>query len=348
MKVQKEGEKVLQKNLKDTINIIKNEIKQAQVKTIMNANKNLITLYYNVGKLINENSKYGNNFIEQIEKDLRMDMPKLEGFSLRNLKYMKKFYKEYNDNEKVQQLVAQIPWGHNIVLMNKFKDIEIRKIYAENIIKNGWSRSVLEFQIDTEFHLRIGNSENNFKNVLPEIESDLVKNTLKDPYIFDFICLKEKYKEKELEDNMITRIRDVLLELGNGFSFVGSQYKIMVGEDEYFIDLLFYHLKLRCYIVVDLKVTEFKPEYAGKMNFYLNVVNDVLNTECDNRAIGLILCKEKNKLKTQYSLQGYNQPMGVSSYEISKYIPEDILESLPTEEDINLHIDIEESEEGGK
>ena len=266
----------------------------------------------------------------------------MKGFSERNLNYMKLFYEEYRDDENLQQLVANLPWGHNLLLMEKFKDKKIRKLYAQATVENGWSRNVLSFQIDGQYHLRVGNNANNFNNTLPNPNSDLVNNVIKDPYIFDFITLKDGYKEKELETAMINKIRDVLLELGNGFSFVGNQYKLTVGNDDYYIDLLFYHLKLRCYIVVELKANSFKPEYAGKMNFYLNAVNDMLKSEFDNPSIGLILCQEKDKLTAQYSLKGIEQPIGVSSYEIAKFLPEDILRELPTEEDINLHIDIEE------
>lgn len=333
---------MLEKDFKDIVLNIKNEIKTSQTKTMIEVNKNLITLYFRLGKIISENSKYGKSFIKNVSTELKLEFPNMKGFSERNLNYMKLFYEEYRDDENLQQLVANLPWGHNLLLMEKFKDKKIRKLYAQATIENGWSRNVLSFQIDGQYHLRVGNSANNFKNTLPNPNSDLVNNVIKDPYIFDFITLKDGYKERELETAMINKIRDVLLELGNGFSFVGNQYKLTVGNDDYYIDLLFYHLKLRCYIVVELKANSFKPEYAGKMNFYLNAVNDMLKSEFDNPSIGLILCQEKDKLTAQYSLKGIEQPIGVSSYEIAKFLPEDILRELPTEEDINLHIDIEE------
>lgn len=333
---------MIEKNFKDIVLNIKNEIKTSQTKTMIEVNKNLIMLYFRLGKIISENSKYGKNFIKNVSTELKLEFPNMKGFSERNLNYMKLFYEEYKDDENLQQLVANLPWGHNLLLMEKFKDKKIRKLYAQATIENGWSRNVLSFQIDGQYHLRVGNSANNFNNTLPNPNSDLVNNVIKDPYIFDFITLKDGYKEKELETAMINKIRDVLLELGNGFSFVGNQYKLTVGNDDYYIDLLFYHLKLRCYIVVELKANSFKPEYAGKMNFYLNAVNDMLKSEFDNPSIGLILCQEKDKLTAQYSLKGIEQPIGVSSYEIAKFLPEDILRELPTEEDINLHIDIEE------
>ncbi len=333
---------MLEKDFKEVINNIKEEIKTTQVKTMFQVNSNLIVLYFKLGKIIEENSEYGNKFIEQTAIELKLDFPNIKGFSVRNLKYMKKFYSEYRDNEKVQQLVAQLPWGHNILLMEKVNDKDIRKLYAEKTIENGWSRNVLAIQIELNYHLRLGNSSNNFKLALPDKDSDLVNNIIKDPYIFDFIALKENFKEKELETQMITRIRDVLLELGNGFSFVGNQYKLTVDDNDYFIDLLFYHLKLRCYVVVELKATKYAPEYAGKMNFYLNAFDDIIKSEDDNQSIGLILCKEKDRLTANYSLKGIDKPIGISSYEISKILSKDILESLPTEEELNLHIDIDE------
>lgn len=336
---------MLEKDFKELMANIKTEIKISQRNTMLEVNKNLIMLYFKLGKIISENVEYGNSFIKDVSINLKLEFPNIKGFSERNLRSMKLFYEEYKDDEKWQQLVAKLPWGHNLLLIEKFKDKRIRQTYANATIENGWSRNVLALQIDSEFHKRIGNSANNFQSTLPSVDSDLVNNTIKDPYIFDFIMLKDGYKEKMLEDAMINKIRDVLLELGNGFSFVGNQYKITVGNNDYFIDMLFYHLKLRCFIVVELKAGNYQPEYAGKMNFYLNAVNDLIKDKNDNQSIGLILCQEKDKLTAQYSLEGINQPIGVSSYEISKYLPDDILKSLPTEEDINLHIDLEEGEE---
>ena len=331
---------MLEKEFKNVVNNIKEEIKTTQIKTAFEVNKNLIMLYFRLGKILDDNFVYGNKFIDDVAKELKISFPNLKGFSVRNLKYMKSFYLEYKDDEIVQQVVAQLPWGHNLLLLDKIKDKNIRKLYIEKTIENGWSRNVLAIQIENNYHLRIGNSDNNFNDTLPKYDSDLVNNTIKDPYIFDFITLKEEYKEKELENAMISKIRDVLLELGNGFSFVGNQYKITVDNTDYFIDLLFYHLKFRCYVVVELKANKFIPEYVGKMNFYLSAVNDMLKTDNDNPSIGLILCKDKDRLTANYSLQGINKPIGISSYELSNLLPQDILNSLPTEEELNLHIDI--------
>lgn len=331
-----------EKDFKEIINNIKSEIRTTQIKIAIETNKNLIYLYYRLGKILDKNFKYGNKFIDEVSRELKFEFPNMNGFSVRNLKYMKKFYLEYKDDELVQQIVAQVPWGHNIVLMTKLKDNNLRKIYAEATIQNGWGRNMLLVQIENNYHLRVGNGFNNFELSLPPVDSDLVSNVIKDPYIFDFITLRDGYKEKELEIAMIEKIKDVLLELGKGFSFVGNQYKISTENTDYYLDLLFYHLDLRCYIVVELKVTEFKPEYVGKLGFYIKVVDKKLRKEFDNPTIGLLLCKEKDKLSAEWSLETINVPIGISSFELNKYIPKDILEKLPTEEDINLHIDINE------
>ena len=333
-------EEKLNQDFKNIINEIKNEIKTTQYKIAFESNIYLINLYYKIGKKLNDNYKYGNKFIDNISCELKLEFPNMEGFSVRNLKYMKKFYLEYKGDEVVQRIVAQLPWRHNIVLMSKIKNNKIRKIYAEATIKNGWSKDMLVIQIESNYHLRIGNSYNNFKVSLPDINSDLANNTIKDPYIFDFLTLKDNYKEKELEDAMIKRIKDVLVELGKGFSFVGNQYKVSTEKNDYYIDLLFYHLELRCYIVVELKTTEFKPEYVGQLGFYVTAVNEILKKETDNQTIGLLLCKNKDRLTAKWSLKSTNLPIGISTYELDKYIPKDILENLPTEDDLNLHIDI--------
>ena len=336
---------MLEIDFKDIINDIKQEIKSTQYKVAVQSNISLISMYFRLGKILSDNYKYGNKFIDEVSKDLKIEFPNSTGFSVRNLKYMKKFYLEYKDDELVQQLVAQVPWGHNIVLMEKIKDKEIRKIYAEAILKNGWGRDMLSIQINNGYHLRIGASNNNFENTLPALDSDLVNYTIKDPYIFDFISLKNEYKEKELESAMLNRIKDVLIELGKGFSFVGNQYKIIVGGQEFFIDLLFYHLELRRYVVVELKASSFKPEYTGQIGFYVTAVDEQLKKEHDNSTIGLLLCQDKDRLTVDYSLKSMSVPIGVSSFEIEKYIPKDVLEKLPTAEDINLHLEIEEDGE---
>ena len=312
---------------------IKNEIRTTQTRTIQQVNSNLINMYFKIGKILAENSNSDIYFITKVATEIRLSFPNLKGFSARNLQYMRLFYHNYKNDKTAQQLVAQLPWGHNIIILSKIKGSDIRKIYIEACLKNGWSRNILDMQIKSGYHKRIGTNVNNFEDTLVPIDSNLAKQTFKDPYIFDFLTLHENYKEKELENDMIAKIRDVLLELGNGFSYIGNQYKITVGNEEYYIDLLFYHLKLKCYIVVELKTTKYIPEFAGKMNFYLSAIDDTLKDKSDNPSIGLILCKENNKITAQYALKGINRPIGISSYKISNY--------LPTEKDLNLYINKE-------
>lgn len=335
---------VFEKDFKNTIIDIKNEIKNTQISIMSDANRRLINLYYKLGKIINENSNWGDKFIKTLEIELKLDFPNIKGFSARNLQRMKKFYLEYKDNEFLPPAVAKLSWTHNIMLIEKIKDKEKRFWYANEAANGNWSKTVLDHQIDMNLYERkaIANKENNFKNTLINPQSDLANDLQKDPYIFNLPLLKEKYIEKELEDSMTGRIRDVLLELGNGFSFIGNQYKLVVDNNDYYIDMLFYHLKLHCYIVVELKTVPFKPEFIGQLNFYLTAIDEQVKEKMDASSIGLLLCKSKDKLTVEYSLKGVEKPIGVSSYEISKYLPKNVLESLPTEEDINLYIDIED------
>lgn len=333
---------MLEHNFKEVISNIKEEIINTQIKTIQEVNSNLIMLYFRIGKIVSENKKYGNNFTKQVSTELKLTFPNMKGFSERNIRAMRLFYEEYAYDEKWQQLVAKLPWGHNLLLIEKVKDRDIRKLYAENTIKNGWSRNILSIQIENNFHKRIGNSSNNFNSLLPPSDSDLVNNTFKDPYVFDFITLEKEYKEQELEKALITRIRNVLLELGKGFSFVGNQYKISVDNQDFYIDLLFYHLELRCYIVVELKASEFKPDYIGQLGFYVTAVDETIKKEYDNPTIGLLLCRGKNRMTVEWSLKSTNVPIGVSTYELKEKLPKELLEKLPTEEEINLYLNIEE------
>lgn len=297
-------------------------------------------MYWHIGKIILDNSKWGNKFIDNLSIDLKLEFPNIKGFSIRNLKYMRKMANDYPDFKFVQQAVAQIPWGHNIILLDKIKNFEERKWYMNQSISNGWSRSMLNMQIDSKLYERqaIAEKVSNFKNTLPDLQSDLALQTMKDPYIFDFISLKGKVKEVEIEREMISRIKDVLIELGTGFSFVGSQYKITVGDKDYFIDLLFYHLKLKAYIVVELKAREFEPTDAGQLNFYLSAIDDLVKDKTDNSSIGLLLCKTKDKFTVEYALKDINKPIGVSEYKLLEDIPEYLKPQLPTTEDIKLHI----------
>ena len=325
---------------KSLLENIKQEVLNAQYKAIYAVNKELMFMYWHIGKIILENSQWGNKFIDNLSMDLKLEFPEIKGFSVRNLKYMRKFAEEYPDFEFVQEVLAQITWYHNIILMDKVDDIEERKWYIKEIVQNGWSSNMLKMQINGKVYERQALAEKitNFDLTLPSVQSDLAIQTMKDPYLFDFISIKGKVKELQIENAMINKIKDVLIELGKGFAFVGSEYKLEVGGKEYFIDLLFYHLKLKCYIVVELKAREFEPTDAGQLNFYLSAVDDMLKTKDDNPSIGILLCNEKNKVKAEYALKDINKPIGISEYELIKAIPEDLKSNLPTIEEIEQEI----------
>lgn len=327
----------------NTINNIKKDIVNTRNKIIYNANKELINMYFRMGKIISENTKYGNNFILILSKSLKLEFTNSTGFSERNLRRMKAFYEEYKEFEILPPVVAELPWTHNYILLEKIKDIDKRLWYAEECIKNGWSKTVLIHQIELELYERkkLPNKFTNFnKNIKLKSTIELANEIIKDPYIFELEGIKKNYVEKELEDHMISKIRDVLLELGKGFCFIGNQYKISTDNQDYYIDMLFYHLDLRCYIVVELKVTEFKPEYIGQLGFYVTAVDKTLKKEQDNQTIGLLLCKEKDKLSVEWALDFINVPIGVSSYNLINKKQRDILDKLPTEQDINMYIDV--------
>ena len=334
-------------NFKEIFSNIKEEILNAQYDIFKGANARTLSLYCTIGKIIEDNAKWGNKFVRNLSIKLKVDFPNMKGFSITNLKYMRTYYLECQKDEKIKELSAKIPWSHNILILSKIKEEKQREWYIEQTSINGWSYDDLAFQIKSDLYTRqvLGDKPNNFQNTLQPSQSRLAKDMMKDPYILNLSNLKESFIETELEKAMVERIKTVLLELGNGFSFIGNQYRIEVDGDEYFIDMLFYHTRLHCYIVVELKNTQYKPEYAGKLNFYLSAVDDLLKTESDNPSIGIILCSEKKKISVEYSLRDINKPIGVSSYEISNILPKEILEALPTEEDLNLHIDIDENEE---
>ena len=333
--------KELNNTFKNTIIDIKKDVKETQLEIMTNANYKLVNLYYRIGKNISINSKWGNKFIDNLALELKVSFPNIKGFSVRNLKYMKSFYEEYKDDLEFVQLAAQLPWTHNIVLIEKVKDKEIRKWYIQKCLEEGWSKSILIYQIDTQLYYRQFKSSkhNNFKLTMKK-NSDLANSLLKEPYIFDLIELTENYKEKELESKLLERLKDVLLELGNGFSFIGNQYKINVGNQDFYIDLLFYHIKLKCYIAIELKTIEFKPEFASKMSFYLTAIDEQIKNHADNSSVGIILCQSKNNKVVDYTLKYINKPIGVSEYKIYSKIPKDIFKYLPTKDEIKLHIDI--------
>lgn len=263
----------------------------------------------------------------------------MKGFSSRNLKYMRAFAEVYPDEQIVQQLAAQIPWFHNCILLEKVKEPTERLWYIQQTLDSGWSRNVLVHQIESGLYRRQGQATTNFERTLPLPQSDLAQQLLKDPYNFDFFSLGESAQERDLERALIGHIRDFLLELGVGFAFVGSQYQIEVGEKDFYLDLLFYHLRLRCFVVIDLKMSDFPPEFSGKMNFYLSAVDDLLRHPDDQPSIGLILCKSKNQALAEYALRDMNKPIGVSAYQLQNALPEQMKGSLPTIEELEDVLD---------
>ena len=334
---------MLDKTLQEIINSIKKAITKTQLEIMNDANKKLVNLYYNIGKILEENSNWGNKFIDNIALELKITFPNLKGFSVRNLKYMKSFYKEYKEDEEFVHLSAQLPWKHNVSLIEKVKDKKVRKWYMKRCLEEGWSKNVLLYQIDTNLYRRQEHTvkHNNFDVTLKQ-NSDLANNMLKEPFVFDLLELTENYKEKELESQMLSRLKNILLELGKGFSFVGNQYKITIDNQDFLIDLLFYHIKLKCYIAVELKTGAFKPEYAGKMGFYLAALDEAIKEENDNPSIGIIMCQNKSNQIVDYTLKYINKPVGVSEYKIINKVTNEVIKNLPTEEELNRHMNIEE------
>jgi predicted nuclease of restriction endonuclease-like (RecB) superfamily len=344
----------------DWLIYLKNRIKNAQIKAANSVNVEMIKLYWDIGKSIvekQEKNKWGSKIVENLAKDLKKDIPDTEGFSRTNLFTMRKFYLFYKDNynQLVHQLGGQtkdfglvhqlggqlpdeailcnIPWRHQVVIISKTKSYDEALFYMQQTIQNNWSRNVLEIQLESNLFARTGKALNNFKMTLPKPLSDLAIETLKDPYKFDFITLESNVQELALEKQLTNNITKFLLELGKGFAFVGRQYPLIIGEKERKIDLLFYHTKMHCYIVIDLKMGEFEPEYAGKMNFYLSAVDDLLKTELDNPSIGVILCKNKSAIDVEYALRDINKPLGISEFTFNE-LPDKIKSNLPTVDEL--------------
>ena len=304
----------------------------------------MILLYHSIGTVINEHKTWGNKFIENLATDIRREFPGSKGYSVRNLKYMAKFAQTYPDREFVQTVSAQIPWSHNIAILDKVKDPEERIWYIQKTRENGWSHNVLIHQIESGLYQRqvLADKVSNFENRLPSPQSELAVQTMKDPYIFDFIPFKEDMVERDIEQALVRDVTKLLLELGTGFAFLGNQYHLNVGGDDFYIVLLFYNLNLRCYVVIELKSGEFKPEYAGQLNFYLSAVDGILKKEQDNPSIGLLLCKSKNDLVAEYSLKDMSKPIGVSAYQVTSNLPEELGKQLPSIEDIQKRITAQE------
>ncbi len=324
----------------ETVEQIKQEIRAAQYKAALQVNRELILLYHSIGTVIHEHKTWGNKFVDNLAKDIKLSFPSATGFSVRNLKYMAKFALAYPDREFVQTVSAQIPWSHNIAILEKVKEPEQRIWYIQKAAENGWSHSVLIHQIESGLYQRqvITDKISNFEQRLPVPQSELAVQTMKDPYIFDFIPFKEDMVERDIERALVQDVTKLLLELGTGFAFLGNQYHLNVGGDDFYIDLLFYNLNLRCYVVIELKTGEFKPEYAGQLNFYLSAVDGLMKQPQDNPTIGLLLCKSKNNLVAEYSLKDMSKPIGVSEYRITSSLPAELEKQLPSVEDIQNRI----------
>jgi predicted nuclease of restriction endonuclease-like (RecB) superfamily len=331
----------------DLLNQIKHEIAVTQQRVVINANRDLIGLYWKVGNSINEHKSWGNKFIKNLALDIRQAFPHIRGFSHRNLHYMAKFASIYNDLQIVQEVPAQLTWTHNVNLMDRVKNMDEMLWYARQTIKNGWSSNILAMQIDTNLYERqaVADKTTNFTERLPALQSELARQTLKDPYIFDFIEFREGMIERDVEKALIGNITNLLLELGKGFSYVGRQYHLEVENEDFYIDLLFYHLELRCYIVIDLKMGDFKPEYAGKMNFYISAVDDQLKKPIDNPTIGILLCRKKKKLMAEYALRNLLTPIGVSEFKMTSVLPKELENILPTAEDIESRLRLPDEED---
>ena len=342
---------------------LKNKFRSSQIKASIKVNTTLLEFYWDLGEQIVEKQqeyKWGSGFLEKLSRDLSAEFPDVKGFSYTNVKNIRQWFVFWqqlvgelkttksqqlvgeSSVDKTKQIVSQIfmiPWGHNIAIIQKCKNIDEAIYYVQNTLKNGISRSVLVHQIESNLYERNGKALTNFENTLPPIQSDLAKETTKDPYNFDFITLTNDYQEKELEDALTQNITNFLLELGSGFAFVGRQYKLNVGGDEFKIDLLFYHIKLKCYVVVELKATSFKPEHAGKLSFYTSAIDGELKNSDDNPTIGILICKSKNNTVVEYALKDINKPLGISEYQLTEILPKEFKSSLPSIEEIEAKLD---------
>ena len=363
---------------------IKTKIASVRVKAARAANLELIQLYWYLGNQITEKQKdssWGSGFIDQFSKDLKKEFPGIAGFSPKNLRYCRAFYCFYADIEKwqhavaklekasnekkwqqlvakietplfsvpdiekiVPQIVGHVPWGHNIHIFAKSKSLEEAFFYLQQTIENSWGRDFLALQIKSDLFQRQGKAISNFNKTLPEPQSDLAEQTLKDPYTFDFLAMAKPYNELDIEKKLVSHITKFLLELGKGFAFIGRQYHLEVGDSDYYLDLLFYHVTLKCYVVIELKNTKFMPEYTGKLNFYLSAVDSLIKGAGDNPTIGILLCRDKNNIEVEFALRDLNKPMGVSEFIFTEALPEELKGSLPTIEEIES--DLQQLHEG--
>ena len=327
--------------------VLKERIHAARMRAALAVNEELVLLYGDIGRTIlarQDAEGWGTKVVERLSADLRRAFPDMKGLSARNLRHMQRFAREWPDRSIWQGVLAKLPWWTNLALLDKLDTTEERLWYARKAILHSWSRNVLVMQIETGLHRRQGRAITNFEANLPALQSDLANNLLEDPYIFGFLGLEDEAQEREVEKALMQHMRDFLLELGVGFAFVGNQYRVEVGGDDFFLDMLFYHLRLRCYVVVELKVVAFKPEFAGKLNFYLSAVDDLLRHADDAPTIGLLLCRGKNEVVAEYALRDVNKPIGVSEYQLTEALPEALLGKLPPVAELEAELEAAEAE----
>ena len=333
----------LPRDYAETLGEIKQRIQQVRLRLVMAANSAMVLLYWDIGRMIlarQAREGWGARVIDRLSADLREAYPDMQGFSTRNLLFMRSFAEACPDAEEVKQLVSQLPWGHVIRLLQRVKEAAVRKWYIRKSIEHGWSRSILELQIDGRAHERQGKALTNFKATLPPADSDMVGQVFKDPYLFDFLGTADPRRERDLKKALVDHIQRFLLELGSGFAFVGRQVQLAFESRDYYLDLLFYHLKLRCYVVIELKAVSFDPAFIGQLNVYLSAVDDLLRHPDDNPTIGLLLCRSKDSIVVEYALRDLMKPIGVAGWKtkIVEELPEDLKSSLPTVEEIEAEL----------
>lgn len=322
---------------KELVKDIKNRILKAQYEALKAVNKELINLNWDIGKMIvekQEKHKWGKSVVENLAVDLQKEFPGMRGFSTQNLWYMRQFYLEYKDNEKLQPMVGEISWSKNLLIMSRCKDDLEREFYIKATKKFGWTKNVLDHQLDLKAYEKYMINQTNFDRALPEKVKNQAKLAVKDEYTFDFLELGEEHLEQELELALVNNIRKFLIEMGGYFAFIGHQYRVEIGDNEFFIDMLLYHRKLKCLVAIELKAGDFKPEYAGKMQFYLSVLNDRVKFEDENPSIGIIICKSKDRTVVEYTLKDVNKPIGVSTYTVTEKLPKELSKYLPSPDEL--------------
>ncbi len=325
----------------DLLRDVKERVRSAQRRAAAAVNSQLVLLYWSIGRLIlarQDRQGWGAKVIERLSEDLRREFPDMKGLSARNLRYMRAFAEAWPDEAIMQQVVAQLPWGHNVRLLDYANTPSEREWYARAAIENGWSRNVLVHQIESGLYARQGKAVTNFRRALPAPESDLAAQMLKDPYNFDFLTLADDARERDLQRGLLQHLRDFLLELGVGFAFVGSQVHIEVGGEDYYLDLLFYHLRLRRFVVVELKLGSFQPEFVGKLNFYLSAADDILRHPDDGPSIGILLCRTQNRVVAEYAMRDLQKPLGVATYQLRDALPDSVQASLPSIEELEAEL----------